>query len=167
MWVNLRPALVVTDSQVFDRVARSIPDEIPLTSFSILMARMKGDFEAYMRGTQKISELADGDYILIMESCTHQTSCDDIGRIKIPNLLRSFTGKDLHFSFLSGLSEPDRDMSEYALVVQCGGCMITRKQLANRLKPAIEKGIPVTNYGMTLAWVNGIFERATRIFRQK
>jgi len=164
---NLRPTLVVTDSQVFDRVARSIPDEIPLTSFSILMARMKGDFEAYLRGTQKISELADGDYILIMESCTHQTSCDDIGRIKIPNLLRSFTGKDLHFSFLSGLSEPDRDMSQYALVVQCGGCMITRKQLANRLKPAIEKGIPVTNYGMTLAWVNGIFERATRIFRQK
>ena len=163
--LNICPALVVTDSQVFDKVARSIPEEIPLTSFSILMARMKGDFDTYLRGTQKISELNDGDHILIMESCTHQTSCDDIGRIKIPKLFRSFTGKDLHFSFLSGLSEPDRDVSQYALVVQCGGCMITRKQLANRLKPAIEKGIPVTNYGMTLAWVNGIFERATRIFR--
>lgn len=164
--LNICPALVVTDSQVFDKVARSIPEEIPLTSFSILMAKMKGDFDAYLQGTQKISELNDGDHILIMESCTHQTSCDDIGRIKIPKLLRSFTGKDLYFSFLSGLSEPDRDVSQYALVVQCGGCMITRKQLANRLSPFIEKGIPVTNYGMALAYVNGIFERATRIFRQ-
>jgi [FeFe] hydrogenase H-cluster maturation GTPase HydF len=164
--LNICPALVVTDSQVFDKVARSIPEEIPLTSFSILMAKMKGDFDAYLQGTQKISELNDGDHILIMESCTHQTSCDDIGRIKIPKLLRSFTGKDLYFSFLSGLSEPDRDVSQYALVVQCGGCMITRKQLANRLTPFIEMGIPVTNYGMALAYVNGIFERATRIFRQ-
>ena len=164
--LNICPALVVTDSQVFDKVARSIPEEIPLTSFSILMARMKGDFDTYLRGTQKISELNDGDHILIMESCTHQTSCDDIGRIKIPKLLRSFTGKDLHFSFLSGLSEPDRDASQYTLVVQCGGCMITRKQLANRLSTFIEKGIPVTNYGMALAYVNGIFERVTRIFRQ-
>ena len=164
--LNICPALVVTDSQVFDKVARSIPEEIPLTSFSILMAKMKGDFDAYLRGTQKISELNDGDHILIMESCTHQTSCDDIGRIKIPKLLRSFTGKDLHFSFLSGLSEPDRDASQYTLVVQCGGCMITRKQLANRLSTFIEKGIPVTNYGMALAYVNGIFERVTRIFRQ-
>lgn len=164
--LNICPALVVTDSQVFDKVARSIPEEIPLTSFSILMAKMKGDFDAYLQGTQKISELNDGDHILIMESCTHQTSCDDIGRIKIPKLLRSFTGKDLYFSFLSGLSEPDRDASQYTLVVQCGGCMITRKQLANRLTPFIEKGIPVTNYGMALAYVNGIFERATRIFRQ-
>ena len=164
--LNICPALVVTDSQVFDKVARSIPEEIPLTSFSILMAKMKGDFDAYLQGTLKISELNDGDHILIMESCTHEMSCDDIGRIKIPKLLRSFTGKNLHFSFLSGLSEPDRDMSQYALVVQCGGCMITRKQLANRLSPFIEKGIPVTNYGMALAYVNGIFERATRIFRQ-
>lgn len=162
---NLRPALVVTDSQVFDRVACNIPDEIPLTSFSILMARIKGDFDTYLRGTQKISELNDDDHVLIMESCTHETSCDDIGRIKIPKLLRSFTGKDLHFSFLSGLSEPDRDVSQYALVVQCGGCMVTRKQLANRLNSFIEKEIPITNYGMALAYVNGIFERATRIFR--
>lgn len=162
--LGIKPALVVTDSQVFGYVAKRIPENIPLTSFSIIFARLKGDFSAYLQGTPHISELRDGDHILILESCTHQSSCDDIGRVKIPNLLRKFTGKELSFTFVSGLSEISHE--NYALVIQCGGCMVTRKQLTNRLKPFAKNDIPVTNYGMTLAYVNGIFERATQIFKR-
>lgn len=166
--LGIRPALAITDSQAFGYVVKRIPENVPLTSFSILFARQKGDFGAYLQGTSRISELKDGDNILILESCTHQTSCDDIGRVKIPNLLQKFTGKKLLFTFVSGLSEIGPPKSPqggtYSLVIQCGGCMVTRKQLINRLKPFSEKNIPVTNYGMTLAYVNGIFERATRIF---
>ena len=163
--LGIKPALAITDSQVFGYVAERLPEDIPLTSFSILFARLKGDFEAYLQGTPHISQLKDGDNVLILENCTHQTSCDDIGRVKIPNLLQKFTGKKLSFTFVSGLSEivPDN----YTLMIQCGGCMVTRKQLINRLKQFVDKDIPVTNYGMTLAYVNGIFERATQIFNTK
>ncbi|MCQ2286115.1 MAG: [FeFe] hydrogenase H-cluster maturation GTPase HydF [Bacteroidales bacterium] len=157
------PKLVVTDSQVFDQVADKVPAEIPLTSFSILLARQKGDFENYIKGTPSISRLQEGNRILILESCTHQTSCEDIGRVKIPRLLQKFTGKQLDFTFVSGLDEVP-SLSDFSLVVQCGGCMVTRKQLLNRLKPAVEAGIPVTNYGMLLAYVNGIFNRAVELF---
>ncbi len=162
--LGIRPVLAVTDSQAFEYVSKHIPEDIPLTSFSIVFARMKGDFEKYLEGTPHISQLNDGDRVLILESCTHQVSCDDIGRIKIPKLLQQFTGKQLHFDFVSGLSELTNQVENYSLVIQCGGCMVTRKQLLNRLKPYIEAGIPVTNYGMTLAYVNGIFERATASF---
>ncbi len=162
--LGIRPVLAVTDSQAFEYVSKHIPEDIPLTSFSIVFARMKGDFEKYLKGTPHISQLNDGDRVLILESCTHQVSCDDIGRIKIPKLLQQFTGKQLHFDFVSGLSELTNQVENYSLVIQCGGCMVTRKQLLNRLKPYIESGIPVTNYGMTLAYVNGIFERATASF---
>ena len=162
--LGIRPVLAVTDSQAFEYVSKHIPEDIPLTSFSIVFARMKGDFEKYLKGTPHISQLNDGDRVLILESCTHQVSCDDIGRIKIPKLLQQFTGKLLHFDFVSGLSELTNQVENYSLVIQCGGCMVTRKQLLNRLKPYIESGIPVTNYGMTLAYVNGIFERATASF---
>ena len=162
--LGIRPVLAVTDSQAFEYVSKHIPEDIPLTSFSIVFARMKGDFEKYLEGTPHISQLNDGDRVLILESCTHQVSCDDIGRIKIPKLLQQFTGKQLHFDFVSGLSELTNQVENYSLVIQCGGCMVTRKQLLNRLKPYIESGIPVTNYGMTLAYVNGIFERATASF---
>ena len=162
--LGIRPVLAVTDSQAFGYVSKHIPEDIPLTSFSIVFARMKGDFEKYLEGTPHISQLNDGDRVLILESCTHQVSCDDIGRIKIPKLLQQFTGKLLHFDFVSGLSELTNQVENYSLVIQCGGCMVTRKQLLNRLKPYIEAGIPVTNYGMTLAYVNGIFERATASF---
>ena len=162
--LGIRPMLAVTDSQAFEYVSKHIPEDIPLTSFSIVFARMKGDFEKYLKGTPHISQLNDGDRVLILESCTHQVSCDDIGRIKIPKLLQQFTGKLLHFDFVSGLSELTNQVENYSLVIQCGGCMVTRKQLLNRLKPYIEAGIPVTNYGMTLAYVNGIFERATASF---
>ena len=162
--LGIRPVLAVTDSQAFEYVSKHIPEDIPLTSFSIVFARLKGDFEKYLKGTPHISQLKDGNRVLILESCTHQVSCDDIGRIKIPKLLQQFTGKLLHFDFVSGLSELTNQVENYSLVIQCGGCMVTRKQLLNRLKPYIEAGIPVTNYGMTLAYVNGIFERATSSF---
>ena len=150
-----RPNLVITDSQVFKKVAPLIPPDIPLTSFSILLARYKGDYENYVKGTPQIENLKDGDWVLIMESCTHLTSCEDIGRVKIPKLLQEYTGKNLQFDFVSGLN-PVENMEKYALVVQCGGCMITKKQILNRLKPAVDAGIPITNYGMLLAYISGL-----------
>ena len=158
--LGIEPHLVVTDSKVFDYVADRLPPHISLTDFSILFARQKGDFEKYIAGTHYLSQLKDNDQILILESCTHHSSCDDIGRVKIPSLLRKLSGKELKFDIISGLSELPKNVSKYNLVVQCGGCMVTRKQLLNRLKPFIEANIPITNYGMTLAYVNGIFERA-------
>ncbi|MBN2165591.1 MAG: [FeFe] hydrogenase H-cluster maturation GTPase HydF [Marinilabiliaceae bacterium] len=160
----IRPDLVITDSQVFLKADASIPKDIPLTSFSILLARFKGDFDNYLTGTPKISELKDGDWVLILESCSHHVSCDDIGRIKIPRWFSNFTGKQLHFDVVAGLDEISRDITDYSLVVQCGGCMITRKQLKNRLKPAIDAGVPVTNFGMAIAYTLGIYNRAIAPF---
>ena len=159
-----KPALVITDSQVFPKADAAIPRNIPLTSFSIVLARQKGDFEAYIKGTPHISKLREGDRILILESCTHHVSCDDIGRVKIPRWLSSFTGKKLEFDVVAGLSNIARPITDYAMVIQCGGCMITRKQVISRLKPAIDSGIPVTNYGMTIAYVHGIYNRAIKPF---
>lgn len=161
----LLPDLVITDSQAFSKVAPLIPEEVPLTSFSIVLAHYKGNFEKYLEGTTHLSHLQDGDRILMLESCSHHTSCEDIGRIKIPALLRKFTGKQLEFDFIAGLDQIQRSFRDYALIIQCGGCMVTVRQLQNRLKPAIEAGIPVSNYGMTLAWVQGIFNRVTAPLR--
>lgn len=158
------PALVITDSQVFKKADASIPDDIPLTSFSTVLARYKGDFESYLKGTPHLAKLEDGDKILILESCTHHVSCDDIGRIKIPRWLSSFTGKQLEYQVVAGLGKVPGKINDYSMVIQCGGCMITRKQLINRLKPAIDAGIPVTNYGMAIAYMHGIFERAVAPF---
>lgn len=157
----LTPRLVITDSQVFGQVAQIVPAHIPLTSFSILMARLKGDFRKFLEGTSHIARLKDGDRILILESCSHHVSCEDIGRVKIPALLRKQTGRELHFDFVAGLTTIPQPITDYALVIQCGGCMITSRQLRKRLQPAIESGIPVSNYGMTIAWLQGIFPRAT------
>jgi [FeFe] hydrogenase H-cluster maturation GTPase HydF len=159
-----KPALVITDSQVFKKADASIPDDIPLTSFSTVLARYKGDFESYLKGTPHLSRLENGDKILILESCTHQVSCDDIGRIKIPRWLSNFSGKELEYEVVAGLNNVPGEISDYSMVIQCGGCMITRKQLINRLKPAIEAGIPVTNYGMAIAYMHGIYERAVAPF---
>lgn len=160
----VKPALAVTDSQIFVKADASIPKDIPLTSFSILLARFKGDFENYIKGTPKISELKDGDRILLLESCTHHVSCDDIGRVKIPRWISNFTGKKLEYEVVAGLDKLPRDIREYALVVQCGGCMITRKQIFNRLRLATDAGVPVTNYGMAIAYVQGIYQRAISPF---
>lgn len=162
--LNPRPSLVITDSQVFMKADASIPPEIPLTSFSIMLARSKGDFENYVQGTPKISTLKDGDRILLLESCTHHVACDDIGRVKIPRWMNSFTGKKLQYDVVSGFNNLPHPIKEYALVVQCGGCVITRKQIVSRLKPAIDAHIPVTNYGMAIAWMHGIFNRAVAPF---
>jgi [FeFe] hydrogenase H-cluster maturation GTPase HydF len=159
-----KPALVITDSQVFPKADAAVPRNIPLTSFSIILARQKGDFANYIKGTPFISKLKDGDRVLILESCSHHVSCDDIGRIKIPRWLSSFTGKKLEFTVVAGLDRIPGEMKEYAMVIQCGSCMITRKQLISRLKPAIDAGIPVTNYGMAIAYVHGIYNRAIQPF---
>ena len=159
-----KPALVITDSQVFPKADAAVPRNIPLTSFSIVLARQKGDFNNYLKGTSFISKLKNGDRVLILESCSHHVSCDDIGRIKIPRWLSNFTGKKLDFTVVAGLDRIPGDMKEYAMVIQCGSCMITRKQLISRLKPAVDAGIPVTNYGMAIAYVHGIYNRAIAPF---
>jgi len=161
---GIRPNLVITDSQVFLKADASIPKDIPLTSFSILLAHFKGDFTHYLAGTPQISHLKNGDKVLLLESCTHHVACDDIGRVKIPRWLSNFTGKQLTFDVVAGLDKVQRPINDYALVIQCGGCMITRKQLINRLKPAIDAGVPVTNYGMAIAYTLGIYERAIAPF---
>lgn len=157
------PKLVITDSQAFHKVEKEVPGSIPLTGFSVVLAHHKGEFEAYVKGTPKLRELRDNDRILMLESCTHLTSCEDIGRVKLPRLIQQFTDKKLQFDFVSGLNQIP-DIQQYAMVIQCGGCMVTRKQLHERLRPAIEVGIPVSNYGMVLAYVNGIFDRAVAPF---
>jgi len=164
MKTGIKPALAITDSQVFKKADASIPADIPLTSFSIMLARFKGDFGSYLKGTPKISELKEGDRVLILESCTHHVSCDDIGRVKIPRWISSFTGKKITYDVVAGLDVIPRPITDYALVIQCGGCMITRRQLHNRLHQAIKAGVPVTNYGMAIAWVLGIYKRAIAPF---
>lgn len=161
---KLKPNLAITDSQIFLKANAMVPADIPLTGFSILFARYKGPFDDYLKGTPKIAELKDGDNVLLLESCSHHVSCDDIGRVKIPRWISQFTGKQLNFDVVAGLSSIQRPINEYNLVIQCGGCMITRKQLFNRLKPAIDAGIPVTNYGMTIAFVQGVYQRAIQPF---
>ncbi|MCD4773210.1 MAG: [FeFe] hydrogenase H-cluster maturation GTPase HydF [Bacteroidales bacterium] len=164
--IAIKPKLVITDSQVFDFVKNIIPEEIALTSFSIILARMRGNFENYISGTRKISELKEGDKVLILESCTHQISCDDIGRVKIPNWLNKFTNKKIDFDVVSGLNKINGNIKDYSLVIQCGGCVITKKQLQSRLKPAIDAGVPVTNYGMAIAYMHGTFERSVGMFKK-
>ncbi len=161
---GIKPALVVTDSQIFLKADASIPRDVPLTSFSILLAHFKGDFESYMKGTPQIDKLQNGNRVLILESCTHHVSCDDIGRTKIPRWLSNYTGKKLEFDVVAGLDKIKRDITEYSLIIQCGGCMITHKQLVNRLRHAKEKNIPVTNYGMAIAYIHGIYHRAIAPF---
>jgi [FeFe] hydrogenase H-cluster maturation GTPase HydF len=161
---KIKPALAITDSQVFVKADASIPADIPLTSFSIMLARFKGDFENYLKGTPRISDLKDGDRVLLLESCTHHVACDDIGRTKIPRWISGFTGKNIDYDIVAGLDTLPRPITDYSLVVQCGGCMITRKQLHNRISPAVKAGIPVTNYGMAIAYAQGIYKRAIAPF---
>ena len=160
------PTLVVTDSQAFKQVASIVPGNVPLTSFSVVLARQKGLFSQYLEGTRKIGDLKDADRVLLLESCTHNVTCEDIGRVKLPAALKKATGKALTCEVIGGQSPLPSDMSQYALVIQCGGCVITAQQVKARLLPALEAGVPVSNYGLALAWCNGIFERATKIFQQ-
>ncbi|MDR0603034.1 MAG: [FeFe] hydrogenase H-cluster maturation GTPase HydF [Bacteroidales bacterium] len=157
------PDLVITDSQAFDKVSRIVPQHIPLTSFSIVLARAKGHFEHYLAGSHHLNKLQNGDRVLMLESCTHPVSCEDIGRHKLPNLIRKYTGKQIAFDFISGLS-PVSNPCQYVMAIQCGGCMVTDKQLHNRIKQLIDCNIPVSNYGMAIAFLTGIFDRVTKVF---
>ena len=153
--------LVITDSQAFREVAAAIPETTPLTSFSILMARQKGAFTDLVQGAARIASLQDGDRILIAEACTHNKSHEDIGSVKIPAALRKKTGKDLKFDHVVGRDFPD-DLSPYALIVHCGSCMITAKEVQNRSLYADRQAIPMTNYGIVLAYCAGILERSVK-----
>ncbi len=144
------PRLVVTDSQVIDRVRPLVPPGVSLTTFSIELARAKGDMEAYRNGLLRVDSLEDGNRILVLESCNHLSGCEDIGRVKIPRWLQSYTGKQFSFTFVSGLSPLPEDLSSYSLAIQCGGCMVTRRQLLMRLRGLKQAGVPVVNYGMLI-----------------
>lgn len=159
------PNLVVTDSQAFTMVSKIVPEEVRLTSFSILLARLRGDFENYLKGTPHLAVLKDGDKILMLESCTHEISCGDIGRVKLPNLIRKFTGKNIQFDYVAGLT-PINNIEQYAMAIQCGGCVATRKQLFNRTNLAVKAGIPISNYGMAIAFMTGVFNRSIQIFNK-
>ena len=157
------PAMVITDSQAFAEVSQIVPDGVPLTSFSILMARYKGFLEASVKGVQAIEKLKDGDRVLISEGCTHHRQCDDIGSVKIPRWLKDYTGKELTIETSSGMGFPE-DLSPYALIIHCGGCMLGDRELRYRMKCAGDQGIPFTNYGITIAYMKGILARSIAIF---
>ena len=156
------PALVVTDSQAFRQVSEIVPENIPLTSFSILFARLKGDLDEFIKGAEAIENLKDGDMVLILESCTHHAIEDDIGRVKIPNLLRKKIGKNLVIHNYAGHDFPD--LSDYKLVIHCGACMTNRREVLSRILIANKKNVPITNYGVIISYCLGILPRATKIF---
>ncbi|MBO6214625.1 MAG: [FeFe] hydrogenase H-cluster maturation GTPase HydF, partial [Lachnospiraceae bacterium] len=152
------PDLVITDSQVFSYVNEHIPPDIRLTSFSILMAGLKGDLSVFMDGADRMMELSDRAKILIAESCTHAPAEEDIGRVKIPNMLRKKLGISIETEIAAGDSFPE-DLSEYSLIIQCGGCMVGRRSIMNRIEAAVRQNIPITNYGIAIAKLTGILER--------
>jgi [FeFe] hydrogenase H-cluster maturation GTPase HydF len=158
-----KPAMVITDSQVFSSVSKIVPADIPLTSFSILMARYKGLLEDAVRGAAAVENLKDGDTVLIAEGCTHHRQCDDIGTVKIPNWLRNYTGKNITIQTCSGTEFPD-DLSPYAMVIHCGGCMLNEREVRYRTKCAVDQNVPITNYGTLIAYLNGILQQSVAIF---
>ena len=161
--IHNKAAMVITDSQVFALVGKVTPDFIPLTSFSILMANYKGFLKTAVSGVSTLKNLKDKDTVLISEGCTHHRQCNDIGTVKLPRWLQEYSGKNLNFQFCSGREFPE-DVSPYALVVHCGGCMLTEREVQYRMRCTIDQGIPFTNYGTVIAMVTGTLERSLRIF---
>lgn len=161
-----KPRLIVTDSQVFGAVAKIVPKDIPLTSFSILMARYKGDLEVQIAGAKAIETLQNGDTVLISEGCTHHRQCDDIGTVKMPRWIKEYTGKDLQFAFTSGGEFP-KDLSPYAMVVHCGGCTLPLQEMRYRISYGAKQEVAITNYGVMIAYIHGILPRVTEIFVDK
>nr|WP_312214087.1 [FeFe] hydrogenase H-cluster maturation GTPase HydF [Clostridioides sp.] len=161
--ISKKPKLVITDSQAFSEVDKETPKDIPLTSFSILFARQKGDLNELIDGANAINNLKDGDTILMAEGCTHHAQDDDIGRVKIPNMLKKKTGKNLNFEFSSGVSFTE-DINKYSLVVHCGACMMNRKEMLSRIEKVKSHNVPIVNYGILIAFVKGILERSIEIF---
>ncbi len=158
-----KPVLVITDSQAFKLASEQTPPDIPLTSFSILMARYKGFLKTAVKGAGALNRLKDGDKVLISEGCSHHRQCEDIGTVKIPRWLKEYTGKELQLSHTSGTEFPE-ELSEYSLVIHCGGCMLTEKEMRYRMRCAVEQGVPFTNYGTAIACMNGILKRSLEIF---
>ncbi len=157
------PKMVITDSQVFKKINAETPASIPLTSFSVLMARYKGTLDKAVFGANKLNSLSDGDKVLIAEACTHKKQCGDIGSVKLPAWISDYTKKRLDFSFTTGKEFP-QELSDYALIIQCGGCMITEREVKARYDAAEKAGVPITNYGTAIAQLNGILKRATSPF---
>jgi len=160
--LGTKPALVITDSQAFEQVNKDTPDDILLTSFSILMARYKGFLDDSVKGVSVLSDLKDGDKVLISEGCTHHRQCDDIGTVKLPRWLKEFTGKNLIIETTSGREFPE-DISSYGLIIHCGGCMLNEREMEYRRKCADDAGVPFTNYGITIAYMNGILKRSLMV----
>ena len=158
-----KPKLVITDSQVFAKVSKETPEDIWLTSFSILFARFKGNLKAAAAGAAAIDRLKDGDKVLISEGCTHHRQCDDIGTVKLPRWIRNYTGKDLEFEYSSGRDFPE-DVTKYSLIVHCGGCMLNEREMRYRQKCALDQEIPITNYGIAIAYMQGILKRCVEMF---
>ena len=161
--LGTKPALVITDSQAFEKVSADVPREIPLTSFSILFARYKGNLKTAVHGAFTLDTLQDGDTVLISEGCTHHRQCEDIGTVKLPNWIRKYTGKEILFEFTSGTEFPT-DLSKYQLIVHCGGCTLNEREMKYRLKCAEDQSIPMTNYGIAIAHMHGILKRSIEIF---
>ena len=161
--LGILPKLVITDSQAFETVSKQVPLSIPLTSFSILFARYKGNLESAVKGISKLNALKGGERILIAEGCTHHRQCGDIGTVKIPNWIHSYTGKDFEYSFASGTGFPD-NLEDYSLVIHCGGCMLTEREMKYRYREAEESGIAMTNYGILIAAIHGILPRSLSLF---
>jgi [FeFe] hydrogenase H-cluster maturation GTPase HydF len=157
------PSIVVTDAQVFEQVARVTPESIPLTAFSILLSRLKGDLVAQTRAAVAVEGLRPGDRVLVAESCTHHPVEEDIGRVKIPRWLQKYVGGELEFTTVKGRDFPE-DLSPYRLVIHCGACMWNRKEMMNRIRECQRQGVPITNYGLVIAYSLGILERALEPF---
>lgn len=160
-----KPKMVITDSQVFKKVSAVTPDDILLTSFSILFARYKGNLKTLVNGASALDSLKNGDRILISEGCTHHRQCDDIGTVKLPNWIRNYTKKEIEFEFTSGTEFP-LDLTRYKMIIHCGGCMLNEREMKYRLKCADDADIPITNYGTAIAYMKGILERSIEIFPQ-
>ena len=158
-----KPAMVITDSQAFSQVSKDVPEDILLTSFSILMARYKGLLDEAVKGIAAVERLKDGDRILISEGCTHHRQCDDIGTYKLPMWLKNYTGKELLIETSSGRGFPE-DLSPYAMIIHCGGCMLNEREVQYRMKCAKDQNVPITNYGICIAYMKGILKRSVEIF---
>ncbi len=164
--LSKRPRLVITDSQVFDRVAKETPQDVPFTSFSVLFARYKGELWSLVDGAHALDTLRDGDTVLISEGCTHHRTCEDIGTYKIPKWIREHTGKELNFAFTSGTEFP-AELEQYQLIVHCGGCMLNAREMKYRIKCAADTGVPMTNYGTAIAHMHGILDKSLEVLKEK
>ncbi len=162
--IGKTPALVITDSQAFEEVSQIVPEDILLTSFSILFARHKGSLSTAVAGARALDELKDGDTVLISEGCTHHRQCDDIGTVKLPRWVKKHTGKNLQFEFSSGTGFPE-DLSKYSLIIHCGGCMLNEREVRYRMQCAKDAKVPITNYGIAIAYMKGILERSIQVFK--